>query len=596
MRNADYWERRFEAIEQMATETSDAAIRNMERHFTNAQRDLQNQISGWYNRFAVNNEIDLADARRLLNSNELAEFRWSVEEYIDFAKQNTVSGQWVRQLENASARVHISRLEALQIQTQNTMERLFGNQLDSMDSLLKRQFLDNYHHTIFEIQSGLNVGWDIAGINESQLQTLLNKPWTLDERTFSDRIWTDKQRLVNELHKELSQGFITGTPPNVIIENLASSMNTSKDNAARLVLTESAALSAIAHEAAYRELEVELIRILATLDKKTSKICRKMDGAVIRIEDYEVGVTVPPFHPRCRSTTVPHFDDNAGERAARDEDGKTYYVSNDMKYPEWKQAFVDGGDKSNLLEMDGTLQAFTQKIDSIAGMTPEYREALIQRFQNGSEAAQAVFNRLVPLNSVATGSTKKGAWYSPADRKVHMNFVDDLNNPRGNGTTFFHEQGHLIDHLHDADARGISIQRGKYRIAKKSDGYLNRIANSLNTDYNNMINRMIDPTESAFMGRANVHNQLSAILRGENADMLSAMSDILEGMTRTNTVPIRGAWGHGAAYWKARPLGVYTEAFAHLFELQFDPAKLAMFRDYFPETVKAFELILEGLR
>jgi len=110
VRNADYWQRRFEAIEEMTTITGENAIQNMERIFSNAQRDLQNQIAGWYDRFATNNSIDLQEARRLLNANELAEFRWSVDEYISYAKQNTVSGQWVRQLENASARVHISRL------------------------------------------------------------------------------------------------------------------------------------------------------------------------------------------------------------------------------------------------------------------------------------------------------------------------------------------------------------------------------------------------------------------------------------------------------------------------------------------------------
>ena len=579
----------------MTTLTAEESIRNMERIFSNAQRDLQDQIAGWYNRFATNNQIDLQEARRLLNANELAEFRWTIDEYISHAKQNTVSGLWVRQLENASARFHISRLEALQLQTQHTMERLFGNHLDAVDSVIKQQFLDNFHRSIFEVQGGFNIGWDVAGIPEAQLQALVNKPWTLDNLTFSDRIWRDKQRLVNELQTQLTQGLITGTPSNVIIDNIAAAMDTTKSNAARLVMTESAAFAAVAHEAAYRELEVELIRILATLDKKTSDICRKKDGEIIRMAEYQVGVTVPPFHPWCRSTTVPHFDDNAGQRAARDEDGKTYYVPNDTKYPEWKQTFIDGGDKSNLIQLDLTLQAFTEKVDSITGISPEYREALIQRFQNGTETARAVFNRHVPLNSVATGKAK-GAWYSHGDRKIHMNFADDLNNPRGNGSTFFHEQGHLIDFPHTPEERGIAISRSKYRIAKKSDGYLNRLANSLNTDYDNMVSRMIDPADGAFMGRANVHNQLSVILRGENADMLNAMSDILEGMTNTHSVPIRGKWGHGSRYWKQRPLGVYTEAFAHLFEMQFDPAKLAAFGEYFPETVKVFAEILEGLR
>lgn len=46
---------------------------------------------------------------------------------------------------------------------------------------------------------------------------------------------------------------------------------------------------------------------------------------------------------------MPYFRDNFGQigmRAARGEDGKTYYVPADMTYPEWKESFVNGGDKA----------------------------------------------------------------------------------------------------------------------------------------------------------------------------------------------------------------------------------------------------------
>ena len=64
--------------------------------------------------------------------------------------------------------------------------------------------------------------------------------------------------------------------------------------------------------------------------KRQSEICRSLDGQVFPMKDYEAGVTAPPFHVYCRSTTVPHFDENfgqIGERAARDEEtGKTLDV------------------------------------------------------------------------------------------------------------------------------------------------------------------------------------------------------------------------------------------------------------------------------
>ena len=51
------------------------------------------------------------------------------------------------------------------------------------------------------------------------------------------------------------------------------------------------------------------------------------------------------FHPCCRSTTCPYDEEDIkdiAQRAARDEDGEVYYVSDDMTYQEWKKAFVDG--------------------------------------------------------------------------------------------------------------------------------------------------------------------------------------------------------------------------------------------------------------
>ena len=89
---------------------------------------------------------------------------------------------------------------------------------------------------------------------------------------------------------------------------------------------------------------------MATLDTHTSDICRNLDGKHYPMSEYKAGVTAPPFHVYCRSTTAPYFDDDfgqIGQRAARDENGKTYYVPDNMTYAEWQKAFING-DKSGL--------------------------------------------------------------------------------------------------------------------------------------------------------------------------------------------------------------------------------------------------------
>lgn len=58
------------------------------------------------------------------------------------------------------------------------------------------------------------------------------------------------------------------------------------------------------------------------------------------MSEYEPGLTAPPFHCWCRTTTIPHFDDNFGERIARGESGRQYYVFDDMTYSDWKKEYV----------------------------------------------------------------------------------------------------------------------------------------------------------------------------------------------------------------------------------------------------------------
>jgi hypothetical protein len=85
-------------------------------------------------------------------------------------------------------------------------------------------------------------------------------------------------------------------------------------------------------------------------------VCGSYDGKVFKTSEFDAGVTAPPIHPRCRCTTVPHFDDLDGERIARDEEGKNYYVPSDTKYEEWKKTFVDGGDKSGLQPLQNNVK------------------------------------------------------------------------------------------------------------------------------------------------------------------------------------------------------------------------------------------------
>lgn len=353
MKNRDYWRRRFEILEASAVNKGQDYLLTLDREYKTAMKNVEAELSKWYQRFAGNNGITLAEAKQWLTKGELAEFKWSVEEYIKYGQENALNQQWMKQLENASAKVHVSRLQALQVEMQQKIEVLYGNQLDGIDALARKIYTEGYYHTAFEVQKGFNIGWDLTPLNQKQLDRVVTKPWTLDKETFSDRIWKQKNALVNRVQTEMTQSLLRGDSPDKAIKGIAKQFDVSRKQAGRLVMTESAYFASEAQKDCFKALDVERFEIVATLDSHTSELCQSLDGHIEEMKNYEAGVTAPPFHPWCRTTTVPYFEDNFGERAARGADGKTYYVPSNMKYADWKKTFVDGGSKSGLKEVSG---------------------------------------------------------------------------------------------------------------------------------------------------------------------------------------------------------------------------------------------------
>jgi len=372
MKNKDYWARRMEILQEAQLKKGQTYLDNLEKQYRIALANIEREITLWYERFADNNKITMAEARKMLNLDQLKEFRWSVEEYIKYGQENALNQQWMKELENASARVHISRLEALKLQMQQQIEVLYGNQLDGLDKLLRDIYSEGYYHTAFEIQRGFNIGWDLHDLDSNQLDKILSRPWSMDGRTFSDRIWVNKQQLIGSLQTQLTQAVIRGESPNVLIKNLAQQMNVDRNKAGRLIMTESAAFTSAAQKDCFKALDVERFEIVATLDSHTSEICQELDGKVFDMKDYEVGVTAPPFHPWCRTVTAPWFEDNYGERVARGADGKTYYVPSNMTYKDWKKKFIESGDKKELKPINDGL--FPEKIAGVKRGSPMTRD------------------------------------------------------------------------------------------------------------------------------------------------------------------------------------------------------------------------------
>lgn len=198
MENSSYWKKRMRQIEAASHKTGEEAYKEAEAAFSDAQRELNKQIEKWLNRIADENGVSYEKARQMLRKGELDEFRWDVQQYIEKGRENANTGEWDHELENASARAHITRLDAMKLQLRNFVEEAYGVELAATGKALTKIYEESYYHTAYEVQKGVGVGWQVGGVNQKALDMAVRNPWAPDGKNFSDRIWENKTKMVGE--------------------------------------------------------------------------------------------------------------------------------------------------------------------------------------------------------------------------------------------------------------------------------------------------------------------------------------------------------------------------------------------------------------
>ena len=351
MTNREYWQRRFERLEQREMDKADKAMADLKQVYEYTLRQLRDEVIEWYNRYADENGLSLADARKQLDARELKAFKLTLKEYEKLAKQQNLSDEYIKMLDQASIRARLSRSQMLYIKTANYVEQLAKEQEINLTELLKDVYEDSYYRAAYETQSMQGAYDTFSEVPKASIEKAISRPWAEDGKDFSKRIWDNKTKLLNTLQSEITRTLIAAEGTTLLAGRIANRFNVSFSNARRLAETETAYVQETARMDTWQKLHVAKYELIATLDSRTSPICREMDGKVFNRTDAKPGVTMPPFHCYCRTTTAPYIEgitDDDSTRATRDPDtGKTVQVPGKMNYADWKAVFVD---KSKTLE------------------------------------------------------------------------------------------------------------------------------------------------------------------------------------------------------------------------------------------------------
>ena len=348
MNNSQYWQKRAEQISNIQFKKADKLSRNIAKEYQKAEKYIQERINLYYARYAKEYGVDLADAKILLSPSELNNFKMTIEEFRKKAIEND-DGKWTKELDEEYLRSRISRLEALKMDINNKIYELSGKVNEETEEHLKKVYKDTYLRNITTYGDELGIGNNFERLNDDVINKAIYTRWT-NEKNFAGRLDDNKKTLLSSINKTITQGLITGASSDTMVEKLMKETKVSRNRAINIVQTETTFIIGQANTQMYKDFGVEEYEIIETLDSVTCETCAEMDGKIGKVSEKVEGVNAPPFHPRCRGTTIPvsKYAKIWGneQRIARDDKGDISYT-NAKNYKEWQKENENKVTKSN---------------------------------------------------------------------------------------------------------------------------------------------------------------------------------------------------------------------------------------------------------
>ena len=341
IKNIKYWEMREARNMYKDMQLAEDCAKELSVIYSKAAIYTAKQIEGIFNRFASKHHLTRDEAINLLSEADSRNFEKLLEVYKN--KTGAQKREALAELEAPAYKNRMKRLDDIDKSINRLINAVASKERDAIDKTMRKVYESSYHHAVYEAARMSGLDLQTGPIDEGALETILKKKWS--GQNYSERVWNNTQKVADALKEEPMIGALTGKTEKEMTDSINEQFLSGRNKARRLVRTESSYIHNEAHFQAYKDYGIEEYRFVATLDLRTSQICRERDGSVYRVNDKKIGVNAPPMHPWCRSTTIINLDDETMhnlERFARDPvTGERMKVPADETYKEWYQRMVE---------------------------------------------------------------------------------------------------------------------------------------------------------------------------------------------------------------------------------------------------------------
>ena len=338
--------------EELILETEEASLAVIEdilELYVLCINDIQKELRSFITKYGKDNVIPYTETRRRLTDKERSTFNTELKAWYREVREKEMDNAYRENLQSLGKRKYITRMEYLQANIRYHVEKLFFNIEMKLFPYFKDVYAYSYYVDTFKLLKNLGLRTDIFDIEDNDIINAVNGKYA--NTTFKLSLNGNKANLLKELETSIPQGIARGFNIKKLEDIVNMKTAGSRNRSVALTRTETNYLCNKANLDYYKSIGVKKYEYLATLDMRTSDMCRDMDGFIGEVSQAQPGVNFPPIHVHCRSTTIPYIENlsDFGDRVARDKSGRTIKVPRRMTQEEYINKYVPEKYRAKLL-------------------------------------------------------------------------------------------------------------------------------------------------------------------------------------------------------------------------------------------------------
>lgn len=350
MAKLTYWQKRALRKEQEVNDGAKKLEESVATAYKQAQTYLTQQINKLFARTKQKTGLSDDEARKMLNETvpaaELVELRRLAKDITNPELQKDAK----KRLNGLALKHRITRLEDLKAKSYLVSKQVADAQLTKQTDFYIDVIHDTYREAtaesvIQEAQANAKKGvvievWNKKDYQFKQLSTrytknILESHWK--GSNYSQRLWGDTEALARRLEELFTVETMTGMSEFDMARAIANEFNQSINVARRLIRTEANYMANQSKLKSWRDNGIKYYILLATIDLRTSLICRKLDHTVYLVSQAKVNENYPPFHPWCRTIASMYSKRtiNTPRLVLDPISGKTFAFNGSQTYDDW---------------------------------------------------------------------------------------------------------------------------------------------------------------------------------------------------------------------------------------------------------------------